>query len=106
MKLNEYTNGWLVGDFFPALIKSKDIEVGIKYYSVGDKEPKHVHKISDEYTIIIFGKVFMNGVEYKGKDIVFVARETYSDFECLENCALLVLKTPSIPGDKYFLEKD
>jgi hypothetical protein len=65
--LNDYTKGWLVGDFDPALIKSKDIEVGIKEYKKGDVESLHVHNIVTEYTIVLTGKVKMiNQIFEKG----------------------------------------
>lgn len=101
MNLDEYFKGWLVGDFVPCLFNSKDVEVGLKYYKKGDFESSHVHKIITEYTIIVSGKVTMNGVEYKEKDIVKVAPNTYTDFVCLEDAITLVIKTPSIPTDKY-----
>jgi hypothetical protein len=101
MNLNDFTKGWLVGDFLPALINSKDVEVGIKYYKKGDKETRHVHKISTEYTIIISGKVLMNSSVYNEKDIVKVLPGEYTDFNCLEDTITLVIKTPSVIGDKY-----
>jgi len=106
MNLNEYTKGWIVGDFSPAILKSKDIEVGIKKYVAGDKEPKHVHKFVDEYTIVISGKIKMNDVEYSNNDIVLIEKTNYNTFECLEDATLVILKTPSIPTDKYLSIND
>ena len=30
-KLEDFTKGWLVGDFEPSLIRSKDIEVAVRF---------------------------------------------------------------------------
>ena len=103
MNLNEFTKGWLVGDFLPALIQSKDIEVGVKYYKSGDKESRHVHKFVDEYTIILSGKVQMNDIEYSSGEIVYIEKESSTDFLCVDDSITLVIKTPSIPTDKEFI---
>jgi len=103
MNLDSFVKGWIVGDFSPALLKSKDIEVGIKKYKTGDFEAKHVHNLVDEYTIIVSGIVEMDGVKYSENDIVFVPKGVPTDFKCLENSITVVLKTPSIPSDKQVL---
>lgn len=104
LNLNDFTKGWLVGDFSPAIFNSKDVEVAVKYYKKGDKEQKHVHKVATEYTIILSGKVRMNEKINSSKDIVLVKPNESTDFECLEDSITLVIKTPSIPSDKYICE--
>ena len=59
-KLDEMTKGWFVGDFEPVAIKTKDCEVGVKYYMAGTKEIAHYHSKAEELTVIISGKVRMN----------------------------------------------
>lgn len=101
MNVNEYTKGWLFGNFEPSLINSKDIEVGLKYYKKGDKESSHVHKIITEYTIVVSGKIKMNDEVYIEKDIVTILPNVPTNFESLEDSITLVIKTPSIPSDKH-----
>lgn len=103
MNLNEYTKGWLVGNFSPALFQSNDVEVGVKKYKSGDKEARHVHNFIDEYTIILTGIVKMNGKTYFENDIIYIPKTVSTDFECLEDSITLVVKTPSIPSDKEFV---
>lgn len=103
MNLNEFTKGWLVGDFLPAIIQSKDIEVCVKYYKSGDKESRHVHNFVDEYTIILSGKIKMNDAEYGSGEIVYIEKESSTDFLCVDDSITLVIKTPSIPADKEFV---
>ena len=102
MNVDNFIKGWLVGDFKPSIINSKDIEVGLKYYKKGDKETSHVHKIITEYTIVVSGKIRMNDKVYSGKEIVEILPNTSTDFESLEDSITLVIKSPSIPSDKYF----
>ena len=99
--IDEYIKGWLVGDFKPSIINSKDIEVGLKYYKKGDKETSHVHKIITEYTIVVSGKIRMNNKVYSEKEIVEILPNTLTDFESLEDSITLVIKTPSVPSDKH-----
>lgn len=101
MNLQNFTKGWVVGDFVPSLFKTKDVEVAIKKYKSGDKEIKHYHKIATEYTIVLTGKVKMIDKIFSADDIVTIYPNVENQFECLEDCILLVIKTPSVVGDKY-----
>lgn len=106
LNLNQFIRGWLVGDFTPSLFKSKNIEIGIKKYSTGDKELEHIHKIITEYTIIISGKFKMNKKILNENDIAIIEPGEPVDFECLESGSNLIIKTPSIPNDKYLINTD
>jgi anti-sigma factor ChrR (cupin superfamily) len=103
MKLDDFKLGWIIGDFEPAIYKTKDIEVGVKYYEPLVKEPKHLHKIATEYTIILEGRVKVNGIEYSKGDLIKIDKNQISEFETLEKTITLVVKSPSAPGDKYIV---
>jgi anti-sigma factor ChrR (cupin superfamily) len=100
-KLNQMIKGWFVGDFEPSIFKSEHVEVAVKHYKAGDKEERHVHKIGTEITLIVQGSVKMNGAEYRSGDIVLLTPGEASDFEALTDAINVVVKTPSIRGDKY-----
>ena len=102
--LQDFVRGWLVGDFDPSLVKSTNIEVGIQYYKADDREPKHVHKIAREITVIIYGRVTMSGVEYVKGDIIDIPPSVPADFVALEDTATVVIKSPSVPSDKYLMD--
>jgi quercetin dioxygenase-like cupin family protein len=101
--LENFTRGWVVGDFEPNIIRSKEFEVMVRYYKKGDREAKHVHKLADEITIIVSGKFLMNGEHLEAGDIIHLSPNDPTDFECLEDGANTVIKTPSVMGDKYLL---
>lgn len=103
MKIEDFTKGWLVGNFEPALIKSKDIEVGIKFYKKGDIESNHYHKIATEYTVVVSGSVKMLNSIFNQGEIVIIEPNICNQFECLEDACLMVLKTPSAANDKYII---
>ncbi|OGI00912.1 MAG: hypothetical protein A2104_04180 [Candidatus Melainabacteria bacterium GWF2_32_7] len=101
-KLDDMIKGWFVGNFNPTLYKTNDVEVAVKSYKKGDYEGKHYHKIATEITVIISGKVKMNGVEYKAGDIIIMEPNETTDFECLEdNTKNVVVKLPGANNDKY-----
>ena len=103
MNLDNFTKGWLIGDFEPALINNKDIEVGIKYYKKGDIETNHYHKIATEYTVVVSGIVKMLDSIFVKGDIVVITPNICNQFECIEDACLVVFKTPSIINDKYIV---
>jgi quercetin dioxygenase-like cupin family protein len=99
-KLENFTKGWFIGNFEPTLFNG-DFEVGIKEYKSGDKEERHFHKLSKEYTVIVSGKVKMNNIEYIKGDIIEILENEDTDFECIEDTVTVVVKTKSVKGDKY-----
>jgi hypothetical protein len=101
-KLDKFTGGWVAGDFDPAIIKTKDFEFMARYYTKGQTETGHLHKIADEISIFIYGKCVMDGEIFEKGDVLYIkAGESFQDFECLEDAATAVIKTPSVIGDKY-----
>lgn len=44
--LDSMIRGWFVGDFEPNVLKSDQVEVGVKSYKKGDYEERHYHKIA------------------------------------------------------------
>jgi hypothetical protein len=99
--LSTYTKGWFVGDFEPTLVPSKEIEVGIKRYSAGDKEPRHHHRVATELTAIVSGKVQMSGRVYSAGQIVRIPPNESTDFEALEDTVTVVVKYPFARDDKF-----
>lgn len=103
-RIENFTRGWFIGNFEPSLHKTNDFEIAIKEYKKGDKEERHLHKIATEYTIIVSGKVKMNGVEYQEGDIIVVEPNESCDFECLEDeTKNVVVKIPGANNDKYLV---
>lgn len=103
--LNTFTKGWFIGDFEPNLLKTKDFEIAVKNYKTGDFEQPHYHKMADEYTVVLNGVFEMNSLILKKDDIVFLEKNTISDFVCIEGGATAVVKVPSVKNDKYITEK-
>lgn len=99
--LNDFKLGWFIGNFNPTLFDTGNFEVAIKRYNAGDYENRHTHKIATEFTIIVEGKVLMNGIEYFKDDIIKILPSEYTDFQVLEDTITFVVKTPSVKNDKF-----
>ena len=100
-RLDDMTRGWFVGDFEPAVLKTEAAEVGVKSYDAGTKEAKHYHKVAPEVTLIISGEARMNDVPYGPGDIILIEPGEATDFEAVTDVTSVVVKLPSVAGDKY-----
>ena len=99
--LNNFVNGWFIGNFEPTLLKNESFEMSIKKYKSNDYEKSHYHKIATEYTIIVDGEVEMNGVTYKKDSIIKIEPNESTDFKCITDVVTVVVKTPSVNNDKF-----
>ena len=101
-RIDEMTKGWFIGNFEPSLLKTNAVEVALKKYKKGDYEKAHYHKIATEFTVIVSGRVRMNGKEYIEGDIIVIGPNDSTDFEALEdNTVNVVVKIPGANNDKY-----
>lgn len=100
-QLSDMLRGWFIGDFSPTVLSTKDVEVGVKLYKAGDSEERHFHKIATEVTVILSGRVRMNGVVFVSGDIITIDPMESSNFEALEDTSTVVVKLPGAKNDKY-----
>lgn len=102
--LADMVGGWIVGDFEPACIRSTACEVACKHYAAGAVEAAHVHRIATELTLIASGRATMNGRTYGAGDIIVLEPGEATDFRTLEPTTTVVVKMPSVAGDKYLVD--
>jgi quercetin dioxygenase-like cupin family protein len=105
MNINNFLNGWIVGDFEPSLIKSKDIEIGVLDLKKGERGDGHFHLKHSEYNIILYGMAKIENKIYNQGDVFIYLPKEKSYVEYLEDTKLLVIKTPSTKNDKYYESK-
>lgn len=98
--LREYKNGWFLGNFSPAVIQTKDFEVCIKTFKMGDREASHFQVLATEVTVVLFGQIRMGEVLLSEDEILVVNPGEIVDFEALTDCKVMGLKFPSLPTDK------
>ncbi len=104
-KLSDMKGGWFIGDFQPNVFHTQDFEAACKHYDPGDDEPRHVHKIATEITLIVSGTVRMNGKVLTAGDIIVLSPGESSDFSAIDEAMVLAIKVPSVIGDKYLVDE-
>jgi quercetin dioxygenase-like cupin family protein len=99
-RLVDMVKGWFIGDFEPAVLRSKDFEVAVKHYRAGDHEDEHYHRLGVEVTLVISGTVTMMGRTWEAGDIIVVEPGEATSFTAITDATNVVVKVPSVVGDK------
>ena len=92
LKGKDMIGGWFVGDFEPSA-----------YNPQGEIWDNHYHKIATEINYLIRGKMNLSGTTLEEGDIFILQPGEIAIPEFLTDCELVVVKTPSIKGDKYII---
>jgi quercetin dioxygenase-like cupin family protein len=100
-RIEDFTRGWFIGNFDPSLLKTDKFEVGLLSHKAGEVWPKHYHKVATEYNVLVSGRMIIQGKELKSGDVFVFSPGDIADPIFLEDCSVLVVKVPSIIGDKY-----
>jgi len=103
LKGKDMIGGWFVGDFEPTAYSTKEFEVSYKFHPKGEIWDTHYHKVATEINYIIRGKMKLNEVNLKKGHIFILYPGEVAIPEFLTNCELIVVKTPSVKGDKYII---
>jgi quercetin dioxygenase-like cupin family protein len=102
--IKNFKNGWFIGDFLPSILRVKDFEVGVVNHKKGEFWPVHYHKVATEYNLILKGTMIIQGKTLTEGDMFILAPNEIADPIFLTDCQVLVIKTPSVPGDKYIVD--
>jgi len=100
-RIEKYKNGWFIGDFDPSLLKTKNFECGVKFMKQGDVNPAHYHSESVEINYVCYGKVMFNDILFESDSIILIEKNECSEFKCVENCCLFIVRDGSNVRDKY-----
>ena len=99
--INSMHRGWFIGNFEPSVLKTSGFEVGILTHKKGESWPTHYHKVATEYNCLVSGKMTIQNQLIEPGTIFVIEPEEIADPVFLEDCIVVVVKTPSCPGDKY-----
>jgi quercetin dioxygenase-like cupin family protein len=100
-KISDYHRGWIIGDFAPSLVRSKEFEVGLLTHLKGEHWPSHFHAIATEYNVLISGKMTVNERKIERGDVFIIEPGEIVTPIFHEDCEVLCVKIPSMPKDKY-----
>lgn len=114
-KKGSWPKGYFIGKFmgekgFP-LQETEEVEITYKKItSKSNYKPAHIHKKGVEVNMLISGECQMvvNGelVKMKRGNFLIVYPQTrVSDFRVNKDGEIIVVKAPSVPGDKYELNE-
>lgn len=97
------TGGWYAGNFEPVAYKTEDFEICYKKHFKGEIWPKHFHQEADEINYLRSGRMIIQGKELVDGDIFILRKNEVADPIFLEDCEVFIVKTSSVPGDKFIL---
>lgn len=101
--LEEMKDGWFIGNFSPAVLKTEDFEVGIKKIEKDSPSDPHYHKVAIEINLLLSGRIEIDQRIINAGEIFVFDKNEISSAKYLEDCTILVVKTPSVKNDKYKL---
>lgn len=107
--ISKMINGWLIGNFTPSVLKTEDFEIAHHKHPANYTGPYHYHKVATEYNYIVSGEVwiYLYNDGRKSKQILtpglgwIVRPGQYFETYFNKPTDLIVIKTPSLIGDKF-----
>jgi quercetin dioxygenase-like cupin family protein len=102
-RLENFWNGWIIGNFDPSILKTDQFEVAVLHHRAGLHIPVHYQITATEYNIMISGKMIVNDVEVTSGDVFVYEPKEITRVVVLEDTVVVCIKTPSIPGDKVLV---
>jgi hypothetical protein len=103
-RIEDMTNGWFVGAFEPSVMWTDACEVAVKRHNAGYWDEDHYHQIATETTVVVSGKGRMMDRDCGAGDVIVVEPGETSNFLAITDVIIVVVKIPSVQGDKYLLQ--
>lgn len=100
--IDNFTRGWFIGNFDPALLKTDAFEVGYLFKPKGS-EPPHYHAVATEYNVLVSGKMRLNDQEFVAGDMFIIDPNVVAYPVFHEDCYIICVKVPSAPNDKFLV---
>ena len=104
--INDMKGGWFIGDFDPSVFKNCFFEVAHHQHEAGYRAEYHTHKIAQELTYILNGKMEVSGKTLQKGDIFIYEPYEVADALVIEDVDLIVVKWPSVPSDKFSTDRE
>lgn len=96
-KLENFTKGWFIGNFDPALFKTDQFEISLQTHHYGEYVEPHYQKTATEYNLIVNGSLSANGYICGAGDIFVYEPEEVCNVQFLTpTVTIVVVKTPSV----------
>ncbi|GAA3623140.1 hypothetical protein GCM10022419_131010 [Nonomuraea rosea] len=96
--------GWFVGDFVPSAFRTDTAEVCLKRHKKDEQWPTHYHAVAVEINLVVEGELTINERRFGPGDGFVIECGEVAEPRFLTDCCLVVVKVPSVPGDKYIID--
>jgi quercetin dioxygenase-like cupin family protein len=103
LKMENMKGGWFIGNFEPTAFKTDQFEVCYKHHVKGEKWETHYHKEGTEINYLVEGKMIIQNKELNKGDIFILHPFEIANPKFIEDCTVLIIKTPSKPEDKFII---
>jgi len=104
-RLEEFSKGWVIGNFLPSLFVNSNFEIAVKFFKSGDSEPEHKQITATEITIVVDGWISMGGNNYERGDVIVIEPGEVCGFNSITDSSLVCVKFPSLPHDKVIVNE-
>jgi NDP-sugar pyrophosphorylase family protein len=103
-KLENFINGWFIGDFEPSILKNSGIELAVmnKKKGIGFHD-FHYHENCTEINVLIKGKMKVNNKIINENDIFLFNPNVPSIYEYIDDCTFVVFKNKPSNKDKVIM---
>jgi hypothetical protein len=103
-KLENFTNGWFIGDFEPSLLKNSGVELAVMNKKKGiDVNNFHYHEHCTEINVLVKGKLIVNNQVVNENDIFIFEPYVPSICNFVEDCTWVVFKNKPSNNDKVIM---
>ena len=102
-RIENFTRGWVIGNFAPSILRTKDFEVGLLREVKGTKPAAHFQKIATEYNILVEGHLTICGEEIFPGDVFVIDPLEIAEPIIHQDSTIVCVKTPSVPEDKVLV---
>ena len=103
-KLDQFVNGWFIGDFEPSILKKTGVELAVmnKKKGIGIHD-FHYHEKCTEINVLVKGKMKVNNKFIHENEIFIFKPNVPSVYEYLEDCTFVVFKNKPSNNDKVIM---
>ncbi len=103
-KLENFVNGWIIGDFEPSILKNTGVELAVMNKKKGiGKNDFHYHENCIEVNVLVKGKMIINDKIILENDVFVIHQNVPSIYEYLEDCTIVVFKNKPSNNDKVIM---
>lgn len=100
---SNYTRGWMIGNFSPAIFKTRQFELGILTHNKNEKWDFHYHSYMGEINLLLEGQMILNNYSINKGQTFYIPENQIACPNFIEDCKVLCIKIPSVVGDKICL---